>query len=166
MSSSKSHPDSTLVVAVDGSRHSEKVVDSSCDLAKRLSAKIVLLFVSPYRELLKDYETYAKTGDVVGLQHGQRLVENAIGIDEYSRVVGDAVLSSLAARMKDKGVEWETHSETGNPAAKIVEIAKQMKAEMIVVGLHGIHGTAHQRSLGSVSRRVLENSSLPVVVVP
>ena len=155
-----------LLVAVDGSEHSEKVVDISCDLAKRLSAKITLLFVSPYKELLKDYESYVKAGDVVGLAFRQRTAENAVAIDEYSRVVGDAVLSSLTDRAKANGLECETVFETGNAAEKIIEIAEQRKAGIIVVGLRGLHGAVSSRSLGSVSRRVLENSALPVVVVP
>jgi nucleotide-binding universal stress UspA family protein len=32
--------------------------------------------------------------------------------------------------------------------------------------LKGLHGLARFRSLGSISRRVLEHSELPVVVVP
>ncbi len=33
------------VVAVDGSKHSEKVIDVSCQLAKKLDSSIVLIYV-------------------------------------------------------------------------------------------------------------------------
>ncbi|MCL5066872.1 MAG: universal stress protein [Thaumarchaeota archaeon] len=173
--SQAAEPTTALLVAVDGSKHSEKLVDAACDLAKRLSAKIALLFVSPYKELKKEYEAYFRpNGEVsfVGTTLGWYAVkqtankEGAIGVDEFYQAVGDAVLSTLGAKVREKGLTCETLFEVGNPAAKIVEVAEERKVAMIMIGVQGLHGLARLQSLGSVSRRVLENAICPVIVVP
>jgi nucleotide-binding universal stress UspA family protein len=172
MPASKSDP-TTLLVAVDGSKHTEKVVDTACDLGKKVPAKLLLLFVSSYKRLEKEYEKYAgvetvSRSGIYGTGESRQIATNpgAMKIDQYYRAVGDAILSKLQEKAKSAGLECETLFEIGNPAAKIVEIAKERNAAMIVVGLHGLHGLARLRTLGSVSRRVVENSSCPVVVVP
>lgn len=75
----------TLLVAVDGSKHSEEVIDSACDLAKTLSAKIATLFVSPYKQMDKDYKETIGVDDSLQyfvLSHDKSTkVESRIGID-------------------------------------------------------------------------------------
>ena len=44
-----------MLVAVDGSRHSEKIVDVACAFAKKLSASIILMYVSSYPDLINEY---------------------------------------------------------------------------------------------------------------
>ena len=164
----------SLLVAVDGSKHSEKVVDFACTLGKTLSARVALIFVCPHAEIQKEYEKLytepriiPKEDNVMGEpQAPRRANPDAMGIDEYCRVVGDKVLSQLKAKVESTGLKCERIFEVGNPAIKIRDIANERKVDMIIVGLHGLHGADRLRSLGSVSRRIIENSSRPIVVVP
>lgn len=48
------------MVAVDGSKHSEKVVDYGVSLAKAISAKIVLATVPPDLSVPEGYKQYVK----------------------------------------------------------------------------------------------------------
>lgn len=55
--------------------------------------------------------------------------------------------------------------ENGDPRKKIVEVAKEWKADFIVVGSHGRTGLSRVL-MGSVSENVVRHSVCPVVVVP
>ena len=140
-----------LLVAIDGSKYSERIVESSCDFAKRLSDGIILLYVSKYPDLIEEYIEYG----------GREPVPNA---ERYTKIA-EAVTLKYGERVKNKGIRCEIVLETGNPAEKIIQIANEKNVDMIIVGLKGLHGLDRIRSLGSISRRVIENSLCPVLVV-
>jgi nucleotide-binding universal stress UspA family protein len=145
---------SELLVAVDGSKHSEKVVDSACQLAKDLTAPIVLLYVM--RRMPEEPE-------------GIKAFEESEHYDEayakYLADVGEEVTSKLTERIKAQNVSYDVSTEFGNPVDIILETAKLRKPRMIVLGLHGHRYVSRIRSLGSVARTVIENATCPVLVV-
>jgi nucleotide-binding universal stress UspA family protein len=144
-----------ILVAIDGSAHSQKIVDFACDIAKKVSAAITLIYVikNPAEESegIKEYEKAEGFPDAYA---------------EYLKEVGDSVMSKWTKEVQDAGVSCKPLVEYGNPADRILETAKANNVDMTIVGLHGLHGLARLRSLGSVSRRIVENASCPVVVVP
>ena len=141
-----------LLVAVDGSKYSDKIVAYSCNLAKDLSKKILLIYVSKYPELIEEYIGFGGKSPV---KEARRYV-----------AVAEALTSKLAKKVRDAGVPYEIILDTGNPSEQIIAKATEKKVDIIVVGLRGLHGLGRIRSLGSVARRVLENSPYPVVVIP
>jgi nucleotide-binding universal stress UspA family protein len=145
----------SILVAVDGSAHSKKVVEYSSDVAKRLSASVTLVYVikNPPEE----------TQEIVEYEKAENFPD---AYANYLRGLGNAVVSKLAKPFEGRGVSCRTLVEYGNPAERILEVALTDKSEMIIVGLRGLHGVARIRSLGSVSRRVIENALCPVIVVP
>ena len=44
-----------ILVAVDGSKYSEKIVDYACELALKLSFQIALIYVSKFPDLIDEY---------------------------------------------------------------------------------------------------------------
>lgn len=143
---------SELVVAIDGSTHSERIVKYAVQLAKKLSANIVLLYVAPATQIPEAYKQYAK--------------EENVSESDYYDAVGRQILAKYATLVKDEGLDCEAIAEVGNAAENIMRVAKERESELIIVGLQGLHGLARVRSLGSVSRRIIENSSSPVLTVP
>jgi nucleotide-binding universal stress UspA family protein len=141
-----------LLVAVDGSPHSEKIVDYACGLAKSLSATIILLYAVPEIDIPEEYLNYARDEKI------------ADPVVTYMRTIAEQVLLKLGHRITERGLEYEGVHEIGNPADRIVRTAESRKVALGVMGLHGLHGLGLVRSLGSVARRVIENSSVPVVV--
>jgi nucleotide-binding universal stress UspA family protein len=141
-----------LLVAVDGSTHSDRIVREGCELAKKLSAKIVLLYVSKFPELAEEY-----------MEFGGRS-PSSLRAEKYVEVA-ETVTSKLAEIIQTEQIPYEVVFETGNPAEKIVTIASDRRASMIILGLRGLHGFGKIRSLGSVSRSVIENAACPVLVV-
>jgi nucleotide-binding universal stress UspA family protein len=62
-----------------------------------------------------------------------------------------------------QGVAVEAHTVTGDPADALLEIADHEKADVIVVGSHGMHGMT--RVLGSVPNKVSHRASCHVFIV-
>lgn len=140
-----------ILVAVDGSKYSDRVVEYSCDLARKLSSSIILMYVSRYPDLVEDYIA-------IGGGNPPPLAEHPVSIAED-------VISRLGEKIKSEKIPYEVVIDSGNPAGKILEKSSEKKSDMIVVGLKGLHGVDQIRSLGSVARRILENARCPVVVV-
>jgi nucleotide-binding universal stress UspA family protein len=84
----------------------------------------------------------------------------------------EADLSAIRARMASSfssaanaGVEVDLFVEAGPPAARILESAAALPADLIVIGTHGTAGF-HHLVLGSVTERVLRKAACPVLTVP
>jgi nucleotide-binding universal stress UspA family protein len=143
-----------ILVAVDGSRHSDRVVDFASDLAKTLSAEIVLIYVMRHPDVPEDYVDYVK----------REALKNPVA--SYSNTIAEQIIAKLGERIRKKGITFEGIYHLGNPAEKIIETAESKKVRLIVLGVVGLHSVGRLKALGSVSRRVIENSPVPVLVVP
>ena len=137
------------MVAVDGSRHSDKIVEFSCKLSKKLAASITLIYVSTYPDLVSEYIEIGGSRSPRAVQYVQR---------------AEDVTSKLTQKMEVADIPYDVLLETGDPSEVIVRKAVEKNADMIVVGLTGLHGLGKIRSLGSVARRVIETSPCPVIV--
>ena len=62
------------------------------------------------------------------------------------------------------GVATTTHVLIGNPFRKILEMSKELKADLIVMGTHGRTGIEHV-IVGSTAERVVRHSKIPVLTV-
>jgi nucleotide-binding universal stress UspA family protein len=144
-----------ILVAVDGSEHSLRVADYASELAKNLSSKILLVCVVN----LPSSEPEA----ITALAKSERYPD---AFSVYLQGISEEIARKVSERLQKSGVESRVITPSGNPATEILEIAEAEKTKMIVIGLKGLHGIARLRSLGSVARRVIENSTRPVVVVP
>ncbi|HEY1370214.1 MAG TPA: universal stress protein [Gaiellaceae bacterium] len=134
----------TIVLAVDGSRPSDKAVDYAGRLAKESGSRIVAVHV---KEIM--------AGRAAGPVH----------VDE------DEILAKVRGQIKqlnDDGVKAElqvTSTMTGGPAHVIAEAAAKESADVIVTGTRG-HTALAGVFLGSVAQRLLHLAGCPVLVVP
>jgi len=135
-----------ILVAHDGSKLSDKALKKAVDVATRFEGSLTVLTVIPelYLTELSDLDR-------------QRIMDALTGETNASL---ERIRSSLAG----KSVEAKTITRQGLPAEKIIETAKKMKVDLIVVGSHGRHG-AKKFLLGSVSSKVVEYATCPVLVV-
>lgn len=89
---------------------------------------------------------------------------------EYDRYAGAAKQTALdtvvktAALFKEAGIAAREIIEEGEPGAVIVEAAKSMGINQIVMGVSGL-GKVKELFMGSVNRRVVTLSPCPVTVV-
>ncbi len=75
----------------------------------------------------------------------------------------DMLLASLSRIVEQKGLEPVVHAATGNPAAAMVPVAEQEKADLVVVGNKGMKGV--RRVLGSVPNSVAHDAPCSVLIV-
>jgi nucleotide-binding universal stress UspA family protein len=87
------------------------------------------------------------------------VVPSATGAD-----AARAGLETAAQRMRVAGQSVRTEVATGNPARRIVDMAAELRAEMIVMASHG-RGAIGRTVYGSVADRVGRESPVPVMVV-
>ncbi len=64
------------------------------------------------------------------------------------------------------GVRYSSVIEVGDAKEKILTIERLMGVELIVLGFVGLNGVRKVRALGSLSRALIEQSKVPVLVVP
>jgi nucleotide-binding universal stress UspA family protein len=83
------------------------------------------------------------------------------GLREHIR----ADLSALAAPARRVGLRIDTDFRDGRPAAEIVTAARELPADLVVMGTHGRSGF-QRLVLGSVTETVLRRVACPVLTVP
>lgn len=87
----------------------------------------------------------------------------ARGVDLVDDTRGE--LASFASSVGATVDDDHLHVVTGPAAATICDIAIRENADLIVVGAHGMSGTAHA-VFGSVAESVVRRAAMPVLVVP
>lgn len=137
----------TILVAIDGSGHANKAMRYAGNLAKTYDATLALLAVDGLRPL---------KGALAELAHSEDLGRQ----DVFERILSSArIMADVHASTR----VTET-SRKGDPADEILEEAKRIGADLIVVGGRGL-GAYAELLLGSVSRKVLHLAKVPVMVV-
>jgi nucleotide-binding universal stress UspA family protein len=135
----------TIVMALDGSKGSDRIVPLGVALAKKSGAQLVIAHV--------DERTIGKGGGPINALEGdveEELKKRAHQISE------------------DEGVEtsFEVRSVmVGGPAPAIAEVADEADADLILCGTRG-HSPVSGLLLGSVAQRLLHIAHQPVLVVP
>lgn len=135
-----------ILVAHDGSKLSDKALKKGVELAALFNSELTVLSVVP--EL---YLTELSDAD-------RKKIMDALS--EESRIAMEKVRVSLT----NKSLDAKTIVRQGPPAERIIETAQKMRVDLIIVGSHGRHG-ARKFLLGSVSSKVTEYASCPVLVV-
>jgi nucleotide-binding universal stress UspA family protein len=88
--------------------------------------------------------------------------------DLYHDLETKAVNMLKAKSLENKGageIAISTHVLLGAPADKIIEFGDRENIDLIIIGNVGLKGTTKIKTLGSVSRRVSEVASCPVLLV-
>ena len=133
-----------ILVPLDGSKHSEKVLLHACDIAKNYRSRLILLYV----------------------------VEKSIPINlldrkEYLKILrefGNKVLIKGKKITTQRGIDSKIIIKEGNIASEVVKLAKKEQCNLIIVGSKGIGATA-RFFLGSVSSKLANNSPCSILIV-
>ena len=134
-----------ILVAFDGSKHSEKGLDIAISLVKESKRSIVGLFVKPH--------------SVESLRYGDVFSEHQ---DEIMR----KTFQTLRERCEKNGVKFSTETRTGDVKTTIEKITNDdhMNIDMVIIGSRG-RGSVKGALLGSVSKYILDKSDVPVLIV-
>ncbi|HEY5333921.1 MAG TPA: universal stress protein [Solirubrobacterales bacterium] len=140
-----------IVVGTDGSDTAAEAVRQAIDLTRLTGA--TLSIVSAYAPVPKRRIQGEQEGAPPDIAHG-------IGPREDVNLVLDAA----AAEARSAGAEVRTHPVEADPADAILNVAEEIKADLIVVGNKGMTG-ARRYFLGSVPNNVTHHAPCSVLVV-
>lgn len=74
------------------------------------------------------------------------------------------VLQRAREMAEERHVRLDTHVIAGHPVRDIVELAKELKVELLVIGATG-HSALYDRLIGSRADRIVHLAHCPVLVV-
>jgi nucleotide-binding universal stress UspA family protein len=138
----------TILLAVDFSETAQYLADYASIYAKGLGARLVVLYVSP--SMNRYANLYVPTTSI------QALVEQIL--EGANRVMGEFMTERFA------GLEATGKVEYGYAPEKILEVAKNAGADMIIMGTHGRRGV-DRIPFGSVAEKVVKTSKIPVLTI-
>jgi nucleotide-binding universal stress UspA family protein len=133
-----------ILVAVDGSKHSERALAEAIDLASSEEGRLTLVTVA--------------TRPVIWPSAYQAAVT-----DQELEDTAQALVDEAAAKVRE-GISTGTLVRVGRPAEEIVKRAREAGHDLIVMGARG-RGAATSLLLGSVSHAVLNQSPSAVLIV-
>ncbi|MGI5836757.1 MAG: universal stress protein [Chloroflexota bacterium] len=133
-----------LLVGYDGSGPAREAALMAGRLAKQLGANVTVLTVGEIAPLI-----VAPTG--MFIREAQE--RDFVPIAEEGAEIVEAL-----------GVAAESQVEIGDPATQVVEAVRRAGVDLVVMGHRGMGGVAGL-VLGSVAKKVAEESSCPVLVV-
>jgi nucleotide-binding universal stress UspA family protein len=140
----------TILVSVDLSDATPLVVEQASQLATDMGARLVVLHVGPPEA---DFA-------------GQQLVRKVVDPDKVPERLRERFdgLAAIEHQLRDRGIETESVMVLGKAIGSILDEARRVDAQMIVVGSHRRGAVA--RLLGSVSEGILRAAVCPVLIVP
>lgn len=138
----------TILVALDFSEHAEAAVDRAITLAREAKATV---------HLLHAYEVPYSAIPIYDVQVPQAMLEAV-------RDASARRLEKVRAKVAAAGVQCETHLVASPPTNGIVDTARSVNADLIVMGTRGNSGFQHAL-LGSVAERVVRLAPCPVLTL-
>ena len=157
----------TLVVGTDGSDTSLRAVEHAAAFAAQNRAKLIIAMA---------YSSYVEKGEKGGWGRPPRpdrvldgRAEVTLGREGDYKVHGMAaiyaILREASERAKSAGAkDIEARAIRGNPAHALFRLAKEAKADLLVVGNVGLN-TRSDKWLGSVPGNVLRRAKTDVLLV-
>lgn len=139
-----------IVVGIDLSAATDKVIQTAARLAQSQSSQIWLVHVA------------GPNPDFVGYEAGPQVVRDQIAAglrDEHRH------LQDIADTVGSEGVTVTPLLVRGPTVESILNEAAKLQADVIVIGSHG-HGLLYRALVGSVAQGILRGSSCPVLIVP
>lgn len=145
-----------ILVPIDGSEHSNKVLNYALDLAEKYSAEIMLFSVA---------QTYVTTGPMFVSHPMSPLETPGVYISEIETAHKKVLEEAFKEAKKIKpDLKVSKKLVNGRASDEIVKIAKEENFDLIVMGSRGLGGIK-EFFLGSVSDRVADNAQCPVLIV-
>ena len=155
-----------ILVPYDGSQPSHVAVQHAFNIAKMdalslTTRRVLLLYVIQEINVPPQLRSYP-------------LHELDKSIAKHIKEIYQILETKAMDMLKDKSLEYVKGSGEiaistlillGDPADKITEFAEREKIDLIIMGNVGLRAVNELRALGSVSRRVSEMATCPVLLV-
>ncbi len=134
----------TILVAVDGSKHSDVAFDVATDIAQKYGSQLFVLHV---------FQGGTGAGTLVSSTD-----------EDVNRSIGQQVLNSYEETAKERGLQnVDILLQEGDGAKRIMETANEIKCGLLILGSRG-RGGFKDLLLGSVSHKVTSHADCPVLI--
>lgn len=137
-----------ILVPTDASEYSRRALKMALELARSVHAEVVLLHVS--------YTPQAYWGYTIS--YGITVTQDQLDQN------GELALEATLAGVDTEQVVVNKRVESGHPVTMILEQIKKENIDLVIMGSHG-YGAIAGSVLGSVSQRVLQRASCPVLII-
>lgn len=164
-----------ILLALDGSRSSERSLPVGGELARALSAKLVLVCVAGPDAAVNQTLTEQDRQDIAGQYAGIREEDHLLSVDprrvehaqEQVRAVAEAewYLERVRKNPELQDLSVETAVPYGPAAEGILTEVELRSADMVILVTHGRTALRFLRE-GSVAQAVLKHCPVPVMVIP
>ncbi|HWA25563.1 MAG TPA: universal stress protein [Lacunisphaera sp.] len=141
----------TLLVPVDFSAVSGKVIETALALARAFQSRVTLLHV--IQPPVVGTGDYALPSDVV---------EQAM---KTTRLDTQRKLNALGDVFQQAGIEFAVADAIGSPERAILEHIAKTDADCVIMGSHG-HGKLYDFLVGSTASGVIKHTKCAVLIVP
>ncbi len=146
------HTYERILICTDGTKLSDKAVESGLALAAALDAEVVAFTVL-------DYHLHSYFEGTLALT-----IQETTRIEKEWREKAQARLDLIVQKGHTRDVKVSTALGQGAVAEAIIKAAKKHKSDLIVMASHGRKGVARVL-LGSETTAVLTHSLIPVLVL-
>jgi nucleotide-binding universal stress UspA family protein len=133
-----------ILVAVDGSKHSDAAFDVAMDITQKYSSQLFVLHV---------FQGGTGSGTLV-----------SSGVEDDNRSIGQQILNSYEAKAKERRLQnVRMLLQMGDAAQRIMETASKIKCKLLILGSRG-RGGFKELLLGSVSHKITNHADCPVLI--
>ncbi|UPK41311.1 universal stress protein [Paenibacillus pabuli] len=138
-----------IIVAIDQAEITNKILDATVEIARNKPTQVTLIHVS--QEYVSNGMTYVP----------ENFLEEILNEMEKASL---EQLQQAKSKLESAGINPKTVHLKGNPAHEILKYARDTKQQLIIIGSRGLSGIK-EIMLGSVSHKVSQLSSCPVLIV-
>ena len=136
-----------ILIPTDGSDHSIRAAESGISLAEKLNAQVTFVYVI----------------DTLVLNHLEKTTKQE-DVEHELKQNGEHYINYVLGLAKQAGVKATSLITRGMPFEQILQLVKGLNMDLIVMGTLGRRG-AERILIGSVTQRVIEYATCPVLVV-
>jgi nucleotide-binding universal stress UspA family protein len=148
-----------VLIALDYDPTAQKVAESGYSWAKSMRAQIILLHVIAEPIYYSSIEYSPITGFAGYMDMSNNQLDSLDGLKKASQ----QYLEKSKLHLGDKKIQ--TIVKEGDFATAILKTAKELSADMIIMGSHS-RNWLENIVMGSVTEKVLHGTSLPLLIIP
>jgi nucleotide-binding universal stress UspA family protein len=146
-----------ILVPFDGSKFSQNALEIAIEISRKFDASIYLITII-------DISSVSPPGALLGSQ--KKAMEKSFDmIKSAAKYESEKMLLEKISICKKSGIDAHYAILEGVPSDMILKLIKKSDIDLVVMGSQGLSGFNKVKVLGSVSRRISEIASCPVLII-
>lgn len=152
-----------IVIAIDFSDVTGKLIDMGIKLAKAFNARVSLVHTEPPNSgyVLYDYGGGMSPG-LVGFYHSYPVIDD----QEHKEIIKNdrQALELLCKQFSDNNIQAESYLLEGVAVDCLLDMANNSSADLIIIGNHK-HGRFYNFIFNDIGQNIISHSNCNVLVV-